>query len=290
MISEDIKATPGSSNQVIDSNPASADNGNRAFVYKLVIAYDGTAFSGFQSQANPKLLPTIQDIVEQKLSWVFACPISIRVSGRTDAGVHALGQVLSFRTTVKRKPEILLNALKKLLPNTIEVLSVTLESERFHARFTARAREYEYLIKDNSDVDPFFRDRILYVKHKLNIEAMRQGASYLLGSHNFASFGSQVPKDEPTVRRMLSITFAEDYVTGPGPFARVGRLIILRIKANAFLRRMVRMICGALIKVGSGQWPPEKIGEVLEKADPRFCPPPASPGGLYFKNVDFTQD
>ena len=131
---------------------------------------------------------------------------------------------------------------------------------------------------------------ILYVKHKLNIEAMRQGASYLLGSHNFASFGSQVPKDEPTVRRMLSITFAEDYVTGPGPFARVGRLIILRIKANAFLRRMVRMICGALIKVGSGQWPPEKIGEVLEKADPRFCPPPASPGGLYFKNVDFTQD
>lgn len=259
-------------------------------VYKVTIAYDGTAFVGFQSQANAKELPTIQDALEEKLLFVFARPISIRVAGRTDAGVHALGQVFSFRTDVDRSEQVLFNALNSLLPDTIKVLSISKEPDYFHARFTARAREYEYLIKDNSAVDPFFRDRILYVKQKLNLELMRQAAQYLIGSHDFATFGSQVPKGDPTIRRMNKITFTETTVSGPGPFSEIGPLIVMHIEANAFLRRMVRMICGSLIKVGIGQWKPEKIKEILEKADPRYCAPPAHPGGLYLKSVSYAQD
>ncbi|MGM9991565.1 MAG: tRNA pseudouridine(38-40) synthase TruA [Candidatus Bruticola sp.] len=259
-------------------------------VYRVDISYDGTAFSGFQSQAKAKEIVTIQDILEEKLRFVFAEPISIRVAGRTDAGVHALRQVFSFRTEVNRSEEVLFKALNSLLPDTIKILSVSKEPTSFHARFTARARTYEYLIKDESDVDPFFRDRILYVKQKLNLEAMRSAAQYLIGSHNFATFGSQVPKDEPTIRRMESITISESHVEGPGPFAGIGHLVVLRIEANAFLRRMVRMICGSLIKVGIGQWPPVKIKEILEQADPRCCAPPAHPGGLYLKSVTYAQD
>ncbi len=262
----------------------------RNIVYKVTIAYDGTAFVGFQSQANAKELPTIQDTLEEKLFFVFARPISIRVAGRTDAGVHALGQVFSFRTDVDRSEQVLFNALNSLLPNTIKVLSVSKETGSFHARFTAGAREYEYLIKDGSEVDPFFRDRILYVKQKLDLELMRRAAQYLIGSHDFATFGSQVPKGDPTVRRMNRITLSETCVTGPGPFANIGNLIVLNIEANAFLRRMVRMICGSLIKVGIGLWKPEKIKEILERADPRYCAPPAHPGGLYLKSVMYAQD
>lgn len=265
------------------------ENGGN-IVYKVVIAYDGTAFSGFQSQANSKELPTIQDALEEKLLFVFAQPISIRVAGRTDAGVHALGQVFSFRTNIVRSEQVLFNALSSLLPDTIKVLSVSKEPDYFHARFTAKAREYEYLIKDCSSVDPFFRDRVLYVKQKLDLELMRQAAQYLIGSHDFATFGSQVPKGDPTIRRMNKITLDETFVEGPGPFANIGRLIVLRIEANAFLRRMVRMICGSLIKVGIGQWEPVKIKEILEKADPRYCAPPAHPGGLYLKSVAYAQD
>lgn len=259
-------------------------------VYKVTIAYDGTAFVGFQSQAKAKVLPTIQDALEEKLLFVFAKPISIRVAGRTDAGVHALGQVFSFRTPIDRSEEVLFKALNSLLPDTIKVLSVSKEVDSFHARFTAKAREYEYLIKDNSPVDPFFRDRILYVKQRLNIELMRQAGQYLIGSHDFATFGSQVPQGEPTIRRLNKITFSETAVSGPGPFAAVGHLIVMYIEANAFLRRMVRMICGSLIKVGIGEWKPEKIKEILEKCDPSYCAPPAHPGGLYLKSVSYAQD
>ena len=266
------------------------EENDKNIVYKVTIAYDGTVFSGFQSQANSKELPTIQDALEEKLRFVFAQPISIRVAGRTDAGVHALGQVFSFRTNVNRPERVLFSALDSLLPDTIKVLDVSKESDSFHARFTARAREYEYLIKDNSGVDPFFRDRILYVKQKLNLELMRQAAQYLIGSHDFATFGSQVPKGDPTIRRMNKIMLSETSVDGPGPFANIGHLIVLHIEANAFLRRMVRMICGSLIKVGIGQWKPEKIKEILEKADPRYCAPPAHPGGLYLKSVAYAQD
>ncbi|MGM9999038.1 MAG: tRNA pseudouridine(38-40) synthase TruA [Candidatus Bruticola sp.] len=266
----------------------SENSGN--IVYRVDISYDGAAFSGFQSQAKAKELLTVQDILEEKLRFVFAQPISIRVAGRTDAGVHALGQVFSFRTCVNRSEAVLFNALNSLLPDTIKVLRVSKEADSFHARFTAKNRVYEYLIKDESDVDPFFRDRILYVKQKLNLEAMRSAARYLVGSHDFASFGSQVPKGEPTIRRMNSITLSESRVEGPGPFAGIGRIVVLRIEANAFLRRMVRMICGSLIKVGIGQWPPTKIREILAQADPSCCAPPAHPGGLYLKSVAYAQD
>ena len=258
-------------------------------VYKISIAYDGKAFSGFQSQALKDII-TIQDILEEKLKLIFAEPISIRVAGRTDAGVHALEQVISFRSKVERKDEVLLYALNSLLPNTIKVLQVRHMSDNFHARFSAKSRQYEYLIKDDSKIDPFFRDRILFVKTKLDLELMAQGAAYLIGSHDFASFGSQVPKGDPTIRRMEKIDIFRQSCSGPGPFANLGELIVLQIKANAFLRRMVRMICSTLIKVGSGELKPIDVKNILEKTDPCFCPPPSDPGGLYLKSIDYAQD
>ena len=259
-------------------------------VYKVVISYDGSAFSGFQSQAGYKDLLTIQDVLEDKLTWIFGEPISIRVAGRTDAGVHALEQVFSFRTPVERPDKVLFKALDALLPDTISVLRVSHEPSRFHARFSARSRQYQYLIKDESRPIPFFRDRILFVRRKLDLEAMEKGAAYLLGSHDFASFGSQVPKGTPTIRHMEAIWFERTHCSGPEPFAQIGDLIVMNIKANAFLRRMIRMICGTLIQVGTHRFKPEKVKEILEKANPKFCPPPAEPGGLYFKSVTYAQD
>lgn len=259
-------------------------------VYKVVCAYDGTAFSGFQSQAGKIGGLTIQDVLEQKLAKVFAEPVSIRVAGRTDAKVHALAQVLSFRTKVFRETEVVKRALNGMLPDSIRVYEVSTEQPRFHARFTARSREYEYLIKPNSSADPFFRDRIMFVGRPLDIEAMRKGAAFLIGSHDFASFGSQVPKGDPTIRRMESISVNLCDCSGPGPFASLGTLVVINIRANAFLRRMVRMICGCLIKAGTGEWPPEKIKEILDAADPQYCAPPADPGGLYLKSVTYAQD
>lgn len=258
-------------------------------IYKISVAYDGQAFSGFQSQALKDIV-TIQDVLEEKLELIFAEPISIRVAGRTDAGVHALEQVISFKSKVERKDEVLLYALNSLLPDTIRVLQVRHMDKNFHARFSAKSRQYEYLIKDDSKVDPFFRDRILFVKPKLNLELMAKGAGYLIGSHDFASFGSQVPKGDPTIRRMEKIEIFRQSCSGPGPFANLGDLIVLQIKANAFLRRMVRMICATLIKVGSGELKPIDVKSILEKADPCFCPPPASPGGLYLKYIEYAQD
>lgn len=258
-------------------------------VYRIVICYDGSRFAGFQSQANAEIV-TVQGVLEEKLALIFNERISIRVAGRTDAGVHALQQVISFRSSVERSDEVLFNALSSLLPDSVGVLEVSHETARFHARFSARGREYEYLIKDNSRVNPFFCDRILFVKEKLDIEAMRRGGEFLIGSHDFATFGSQVPKGSPTVRRMEAISLRRESCGGPGPFGEIGELIVLNIRANAFLRRMVRMICGALIKVGAHEWPPEKIKEILEAANPRCCPPAAEPGGLYLKFVDYAQD
>lgn len=258
-------------------------------VYRVVISYDGSRFAGFQSQANEEIV-TVQGVLEEKLALIFNESISIRVAGRTDAGVHALRQVISFRTPIERSDEVLFNALSSLLPDSIGVLEVSHELARFHARFSARGREYEYLIKDGSRVNPFFGNRVLFVKEKLDIEAMRRGGAYLIGSHDFATFGSQVPKGSPTIRRMQSVELRRESCSGPGPFGELGELIVLNIRANAFLRRMVRMICGTLIKVGTHEWPPERVKEILELANPRYCPPAAEPGGLYLKFVDYAQD
>lgn len=272
-----------------DSFEENTDLGGNGIVYKVALSYDGSRFAGFQDQVREDIV-TVQSVLEEKLALIFNDRISVRVAGRTDAGVHALQQVISFRSFIERSDEVLFNALNALLPDSIAVLQVSHEGPRFHARFTARGREYEYLIKDNSRVNPFFSDRILFVKEKLDIEAMRRGSAFLIGSHDFATFGSQVPKGSPTIRRMEAISLRRESCSGPGPFGDLGELIVMNIKANAFLRRMVRMICGTLIKVGKHEWPPEKVKEILELANPRYCPPAAEPGGLYLKFVDYSQD
>lgn len=259
-------------------------------LYKVRIAYEGTPFAGFQTQARERLLHTVQDLLEERLSKLFAQPIAIVVAGRTDAGVHALEQVFSFRASNFRPPQVVYQALNALLPGSVRALGVELEEPPFHARFSATYRRYQYLIKDGAAVEPFFRDRILYYPRPLDLERMQRGANYLLGTHDFATFSSQVPAGSSTVRHLEELSLRRQGVSGPPPFEGIGELIVMELKGSAFLRRMVRLICAALLRVGSGKWEAEEVAAILAKRNPRFAPPPAHPAGLYFKGVGYAQD
>lgn len=271
------------------------------YTYRLLFEYDGSAFSGFQRQSPEKGLLTIQDVLEEKLSMIFAQKIKTVVAGRTDAGVHALGQVVSFISDYERKPGALLYGLNSLLPAKIRILEASSTPARFHARFSAQGRCYQYIIAPHARREAFFSDYVLSYRLPLDYKRMNEAAALLLGSHDFSSFGSQVPKDEPHTRRLerletLPYTMAVTNAQGqtcpqlPCAWRNFSDLLIVTIEANAFLRRMVRMLVACLLKVGSGEWDVQEPRRILEACDPQVCPPPAPAGGLYLVSVKYAQD
>lgn len=261
--------------------------------WRLTVQYDGRGYHGWQKQPNHI---SIQEELEKAFAMLLREPITLTGSGRTDAGVHALGQVANFRTSVPVEPARLRWQLNSILPEEIVVSDIEKTADSWHARFSATARTYSYLILNQPHPSPFWRHQSWWIAKDLDLEAMREGAEYLEGTHDFAGF--TVAKDGPTVRevRTVAITVEPGAGTGasdressrvsPGGLLAPG-LIRVRITANAFLYHMVRLIVGTLAEVGTGKREAKSVREILDKKDVRACGPRAPAKGLVLERVHY---
>jgi len=220
--------------------------------WKCTVAYDGTAFAGWQIQPNAE---TVQSVIERRLSEVFKTQIDITGSGRTDSGVHARGQVFHFDAHWPHAPAKLLTALRIGLPPTIQVQSARRVPATFHARFSAKGKIYHYALCHGAYADPFTQAYTWSMPRTLNVEAMRAAAAILVGTHDFRAFsaiaGSGIEKEDTvrTVRRLDLV------VRGPR--------IRIEAEGNGFLYKMVRSLTGALVDVGLGRITPADITAIL---------------------------
>jgi tRNA pseudouridine38-40 synthase len=252
--------------------------------HRAVVAYDGTRYSGFQIQRNRR---TIQGELEDALRCVTSSPTRIVGAGRTDGGVHAYGQVVSFHTDWRHGPEALQRALNAVLPQDISVRDVETVAASFHARYSACSRMYVYNLYCGPVRIPLLDRFALYVRTPLGLGPMRQASASLVGQHDFAAFG-QAPSGVNTVRRVDSADWLEQGwpLDAEQPLEQAVGLR-LRIQANAFLRGMVRRIVGTLLWVGSGRLRPEDVVAILRARDISRAGPPAKACGLSLWQVNY---
>lgn len=227
---------------------------SEASIQKLmaVVEYDGTDYLGFQVQAQGR---TVQGEIETALAAVTQEKIRIVGAGRTDAGVHAQGQVIAFSTAWRHPIEELQRALNAVLPKDIVVRELRPVAREFHPRFDAVSREYRYTIYNQPLRSPLVRRFAYHFPWPLDVAAMNEAAGVLVGTHDFASFG-RAPQGDNTVREVHRAQFALEE-----PF------IYFDITANAFLHRMVRRLVGTLLLVGTGELSPNGFREILQSAD-----------------------
>jgi tRNA pseudouridine38-40 synthase len=241
--------------------------------YKMSVQYDGTRYSGWQRQGNTA--QTIQYKLEQALGRLLEEPIEVSGSGRTDAGVHALGQVANFKTEKAVDCGELLISLNQLLPEDIAVTSLSAASPRFHARLGAKEKTYCYTI-NLSPVQDVFRRRYEYqLPEPLDLEAMEQAAELLIGTHDFRGFSTGHTK-KSTVRYLRSIEFS-----------REGDKLCITFTGNGFLYNMVRILTGTLIEVGQGKRSPDSVTSVFETRDRQMAGFTAPPQGLCLMQVTY---
>jgi tRNA pseudouridine38-40 synthase len=243
---------------------------------KMTIAYVGTAYSGWQIQPHR---PTIQGVLEERLSRMLPDRPRLAGAGRTDAGVHARGQVANFATACAIPPAGLRRGLNAILPPDIAVLEVEEAPPEFHARANARAKDYRYRIVVGEVVSPFDAPFVLQVRGGLDVAAMRAAAGRLLGTHDFSSFCLAGTEVESRVR---TLHLSEVAVEGPA--------IEYRVRGEGFLRHMVRTIVGTLVDVGKGRRRPEEIGAILAARDRRAAGPSAAARGLVLDRVIYGGD
>jgi tRNA pseudouridine38-40 synthase len=244
---------------------------------KLVIEYDGTDFSGWQVQPDER---TVQGVLEEAVSDLARQETRLQGSGRTDAGVHALGQVANARTKLELSPDEIRCAVNARLPDDVLVLDVSDVAWTFHARFDATSRSYLYLMSGTES--PIWRRRRWFVRYPLDLEGMRAAAAALLGEHDFGSFclaGSE-PAHERCRLSRVSLECDDRY----------GGLIVLRLTADRFLRGMVRSIAGTLVDVGRGRIAAQDMKKILDARDRGAAGPTAPPWGLYLEEVRYDQE
>ena len=235
----------------------------------LGVEYLGTQFHGWQLQKSG--IRTVQLVVEEALSKVADKKIRVHCSGRTDAGVHALEQVIHFETDVKRENKAWLYGGNVNLPSDVNFKWVRSVEDEFHARFDAFARQYYYKIHNTNVRSSLLASRSLWEPRKLNIELMNLAAKRLIGEHDFSSFRGNLCQAKSPIKNIEHIIFTKN-----------GSNITLDIKANAFLHHMVRNIVGTLLKVGREEKDIEWVSEVLESKQRSKAGPTAEPQGLYF--------
>ncbi|PLY15464.1 MAG: tRNA pseudouridine(38-40) synthase TruA [Sedimenticola sp.] len=239
------------------------------------VEYDGTAYHGWQTQGD---VPTVQETLEQALSKVANHPVTVQCAGRTDAGVHGLGQVVHFDTEAMRSERNWLLGCNVNLQKDVSVNWVTEVPADFHARFSGINRRYLYRILNRWSRSAVWRDRAVWIHHPLDHEAMHQAAQHLLGSHDFSSFRAVGCQAKSPVRTIIdiSVTRQEDH-------------ILIDVKAHAFLHHMVRNIAGVLIAIGKHEQPVEWTREVLEYRDRTLGGITAPPQGLYLVSVGYPE-
>lgn len=240
----------------------------------LVVEYQGAAFQGFQRQASAKR--TVQGDLEIALSNIANESITLACAGRTDAGVHATQQVIHFDTLAERPSKAWREGVNTKLPDTIRVMHAERVSPLFHARFSARARTYRYVLHSRDVRSVHLVEQVSWTKHALDMDAMQQAASYLVGEHDFSSFRARLCQAASPVRDIKHIRFV-----------RCGEFMVMEIKATAFLYNMVRNIVGVLIEVGRGAQSPEWVKDVIAAKSRAAAAATAPAQGLYFVGVDY---
>jgi tRNA pseudouridine38-40 synthase len=240
--------------------------------YKCVIAYDGTDFAGYQVQPEKR---TIQSEFEAVLAQMHkGTIIKVTASGRTDSGVHAKGQVLHFESPLTFPTENWIKAFSALLPTDIIVLEVDIVPDDFHARFHTTGKEYRYIVARSKLRDPFKRNYAYHYPYPLNVEAMREAISYLIGTHDFTSFCSAKTEVVDKVRTIKEMDFEES-----------DDFLVFRFVGEGFLYNMVRILVGTLLDVGSGKMSPHDMSGILDKKDRSFAGKTAPAQGLYLWKV-----
>lgn len=242
--------------------------------HRLTIAYRGTEFSGWQRQAHKR---TVQECIEAALEKLWKGKIVLQGSGRTDTGVHALGQIASFNAPRLHAGPILQRALNANLPRDVRIVGCRLVSPSFHARFDAAGKTYRYLVWNHPVQDPFTVDTHWHLPRPLDLMAMRRAARLLIGTHDFASFTSNPGYErESTVRRMRCVSIT-----------RTGPVFTFHFTADGFLYRMVRNLVGGLTQVGLGKLTVEEFGQVLQARSRAAAPANAPACGLYLLQVTY---
>ncbi len=241
---------------------------------KLVIAYDGTRYHGWQRQQNDR---TIQGVMEEKLRLMTKAPVTLLASGRTDAGVHALNQVCNFQTLSRIPVEAFKRGLNALLPPDIFVKSADEVSLTFHSRYSAKSKIYEYRILNREAPDIFRRHMFWHIRFPLHAKKISDCLGLLMGTHDFSAFKSSGSANRDPVRTILEAASEEN---GAG-------ILRIVIEGNGFLRHMVRNIVGTLIEVGTGQMAVSEFKEVLASRDRRMAGKKAPAQGLFLKAVKY---
>ncbi len=262
--------------------------------FKLTLAYDGTAYAGWQVQPDCN---TVQATLEAAIEKTLGQRVRVLAAGRTDAGVHALGQVVSLRADTALPADVLRRALNARLPHDVVVLQATEVHDSFHPIRDAVRKLYCYVIHDGPLRDVFHRQYCWHYRHgRLDAEAMNRAAAALSGKHDFRSFQSSGAERKSTVRIVFHIGVSRGRAGGPDCDFRVtpdgagqGGRILVQLEADGFLYNMVRAIVGTLVEVGRGArsetWP----GEVLHTADRAAAGPTAPPQGLFLVRVEYEQ-
>jgi tRNA pseudouridine38-40 synthase len=260
---------------------------------KLLLAYDGTEYFGWERQ---KEFRSLQQTLEEAIQSLTGETVSVLASGRTDAGVHALGQVASFHTESRHDCATIRRALNALLPNDFRVLEADEVAESFHATHSATGKLYRYAMHDGAVMDPLLRRYVVHCNWPMDDAAMHRAAQCLVGKHDFSSFETAGAPRETSVRTITHVAVFRD-----GPERIWSRsaisnqqlaisnspLLFLEVAADGFLYNMVRAIAGTLINVGRGYWPAEQVAEILHAQDRTRAGPTAPAHGLFLVRVDY---
>ena len=241
---------------------------------RLVIAYDGSAYHGWQRQQNAM---TLQQVLEESLQEMLGEPVRVFASGRTDAGVHALGQVAHFATHSPLHPDVIKKGLNSLLPDDMVVRVAGYAPHDFHARYSAKRKRYEYRILNTREPDIFRRKYEWHIRKELDKEKMRRCLTMILGKHDFSAFRSTGSGNRNPVRTVYHAELVEEK----------DGLVKIVMEADGFLRHMVRNVVGTLVEVGLGKMSPEEISGVLKSGDRSKAGAKAPAHGLFLVKVDY---
>ena len=243
--------------------------------FKIVIEYDGSSFSGWQRQKND---PTVQETIEKALSRILNQATSISGSGRTDAGVHALGQVASFNAQTRLDSAQIKKGLNSLIKEPVVIKDCIEMPGNFHAQYSAVSKEYRYHILNRLDPCAVGRSFIWHIKDPLDITIMNECCQILLGIHNFKSFENTGSPRSSTIREifMARVQQAED------------DRLIFKVRASGFLKYMVRNLVGTLVWAGKKKITPDQFREILEACDRTLAGPTAPPQGLFLYRVNYS--
>ena len=242
-------------------------------VIKFIVAYDGTRYHGFAKQ---KEVVTVQSKLEEAISYIVRHEVEVIGAGRTDAGVHAKGQCCIFMSDTTIPLDKLRRAINSRLPQDILIKEMAIAPDDFHPRFSAKRKTYRYQIRYKGDRDPFNYRYEYYFPRMLNIEAMKEAASYIEGTHDFKAFCAAGSTVVSTVRTIYSLELTEKE-----------DLIQIDVCGDGFLYNMVRIIVGTLLKAGLGQIKPSDVKTIIESKDRRLAGPTVPPQGLMMLNIEY---